>query len=130
MSSRAAEERAQLEQEREVLREKLGRVIDREIAVISWEKAVARKEREVELKERRLVTASTLPRLWQRRLMTSRPPLTIERWPSRRRRPASLPSGQTWRPGPESSRIDACARKRRTDPSPNGSRPSSTARPR
>jgi chromosome segregation ATPase len=52
VSSRAAEERAQLEQEREVHREKMRRVIDREIAVVTWEKAVARKEKEVELKER------------------------------------------------------------------------------
>jgi hypothetical protein len=52
VSSRAAEERAQLEQEREVHHEKMRRVIDREIAVMSRKKAAARKEMEVELKER------------------------------------------------------------------------------
>jgi hypothetical protein len=35
VSSRAAEERARFEQEREALREKMGRIIDQEIAVIS-----------------------------------------------------------------------------------------------
>jgi chromosome segregation ATPase len=52
VASRATEERARLEQECEVVRENVGRVIDREIAVISQEKAAARKEKEVELKER------------------------------------------------------------------------------
>jgi hypothetical protein len=51
VSSRAAEERARLEQEREVFRKKMGRVIDQEIAVVSRDKAAARKEKEVELKE-------------------------------------------------------------------------------
>jgi predicted nucleic acid-binding Zn-ribbon protein len=52
VASSAAEERAQLVQEREVHREKMRRVINRELAVITREKAVARKEQEVELKER------------------------------------------------------------------------------
>jgi hypothetical protein len=52
VSSRAIKERAQLEQEREVVHEKMGRVIGWEIAVVSREKAVAQKEKEVELKER------------------------------------------------------------------------------
>jgi hypothetical protein len=52
VASRTVEERAQLEQEREVHREKMRRVIDREIVVVSQEKAVIRKEMEVELKER------------------------------------------------------------------------------
>jgi oligoendopeptidase F len=52
VSSRATEERAWLEREREVIREKMGRVIDLEIAVISRDKVAAWKEKEVELKER------------------------------------------------------------------------------
>jgi hypothetical protein len=48
VASRAAEERAQLE----VQREKMRRVIDREMAVATREKVVTRKEMEVELKER------------------------------------------------------------------------------
>jgi hypothetical protein len=39
VASRAAEERAQLERERNVQRGKIRRVIDREIAVTRWEKA-------------------------------------------------------------------------------------------
>jgi hypothetical protein len=45
VTSRTAEEQAQLEQEREALHEKIHRTFDRE-------RAVARKEKEVELKER------------------------------------------------------------------------------
>jgi hypothetical protein len=52
VASRIAEEQARLKREREVIREKMGRVVDREIAVVSREKAAARKEKEVELKER------------------------------------------------------------------------------
>jgi hypothetical protein len=52
VASRAVKEWAQLEREREVQREKMRRVIDREIAVISREQAAIRKEMEVELKER------------------------------------------------------------------------------
>jgi hypothetical protein len=52
VSSRAAEERAQLEREREVQHEKMRMVIDREMVVATREKAVTRKEMEVELKER------------------------------------------------------------------------------
>jgi hypothetical protein len=52
VASRAAEERAQLERECEVQREKMRRVIDREMAVATREKAAAQKEKEVELKER------------------------------------------------------------------------------
>jgi hypothetical protein len=52
VSSRAAEERVKFEQEREALREKMGRIFDQEVSVVSWERAVARKEKEVELKER------------------------------------------------------------------------------
>jgi hypothetical protein len=52
LASRAAKERAQLEREREVQREKIHRVIDREMGVVTREKAAARKEAEVELKER------------------------------------------------------------------------------
>jgi hypothetical protein len=48
VASRTTEERAQLEQEREIQREKMRKVIDREIAVVSREKAVALKEMEVE----------------------------------------------------------------------------------
>jgi hypothetical protein len=51
VASRAAEERAQLERERDVQREKIRRVIDREVAVAHREKAATRKEAEVELKE-------------------------------------------------------------------------------
>jgi hypothetical protein len=51
VASRATEERAQLEREREVQRKKMRRVIDREMAVATREKAVTRKEMEVELKE-------------------------------------------------------------------------------
>jgi hypothetical protein len=40
VASRAAEQRAQLEWERDVQREKMCRVIDREMAVALWEKAV------------------------------------------------------------------------------------------
>jgi hypothetical protein len=52
VASHAAKERAQLEWEREVQREKMCSVIDREMAVATREKAVTRKEMEVELKER------------------------------------------------------------------------------
>jgi hypothetical protein len=48
VASRAAEERAQLEQERDVQREKMRRVIDREMVVARWEKAVILKDLEVE----------------------------------------------------------------------------------
>jgi hypothetical protein len=52
VASRAAEEQAQLAQEREALHEKVCRTFDREVVVASQEKAMARKEKEVELKER------------------------------------------------------------------------------
>jgi hypothetical protein len=52
VTSRAAEERAQLERERDVQREKMRRVIDREMTVARREKVVTQKEVEVELKER------------------------------------------------------------------------------
>jgi hypothetical protein len=52
VASHAAEKRAQLEREREVQREKMHRVIDREMAVATRDKAAAQKEKEVELKER------------------------------------------------------------------------------
>jgi hypothetical protein len=52
VASRAAKEWAQLEREREVQREKMRRVIDREMAVAIGEKAMTRKEAEVEFKER------------------------------------------------------------------------------
>jgi hypothetical protein len=52
VSSRAAEERAKFEQEREALHEKMGRIFDREVSVVSRERAVAWKDKEVELKER------------------------------------------------------------------------------
>jgi hypothetical protein len=52
VSSRATEERAKLEQEREALHKKIGRTFDREVTVAFRERAVARKENEVELKGR------------------------------------------------------------------------------
>jgi hypothetical protein len=51
VASRTAKERAQLERERDVQREKMRRVIDQEMAVAHREKAATRKEAEVELKE-------------------------------------------------------------------------------
>jgi hypothetical protein len=51
VASRAAEERAQLERERDVQREKLRRVVDREMAVTRQEKAAILKDLEVEQKE-------------------------------------------------------------------------------
>jgi hypothetical protein len=52
VASRAAEERAQLELERDVQREKMSRAVDREMAVARREKAVILKDLEVEQKER------------------------------------------------------------------------------
>jgi hypothetical protein len=57
VSSRNAEERAQLEWERDVLREKMRRTIDREAAVAQREKAVIQREkaaiqRDLELEEK------------------------------------------------------------------------------
>ncbi|XP_025791884.1 uncharacterized protein LOC112873071 [Panicum hallii] len=52
VASRAVEEWAQLTQEREALHEKVRRTFDQEVAVASRERAAARKEKEVELKER------------------------------------------------------------------------------
>jgi hypothetical protein len=46
VASCTTEEQAQLEREREVQREKMRRVIDREMAVATLEKAVTRKEME------------------------------------------------------------------------------------
>jgi hypothetical protein len=51
VTSHAVEERAQLEQEREALHEKIRRTFDCEVAIASREREVARKEKEVELKE-------------------------------------------------------------------------------
>jgi hypothetical protein len=47
VSSRAAKERAKFEQEREALHEKMGRIFDREVSVVSRERAVAWKDKEV-----------------------------------------------------------------------------------
>jgi hypothetical protein len=112
VASRTAEERAQLERVREVQREKMRRVIDREMAVATREKAVTRKEMEVELKERSAHHTINTAKAMEKTIDDERAALSLRRWPSRRRRPASPPIGQTWRPGPGTSRS---GRPRRRD---------------
>jgi acylphosphatase len=99
VASCATGEQAQLERERDVQRDKMHRVIDREIAVTHWEKTATQKEAKVELKKQFARHTINAAKTMAKMIDDERASSSNERWPSRRGRPASPPGPGTSRSG-------------------------------